>query len=184
MKKSFLLLVSALAILPGCASITGDSSQTIRVETYSSAGEEVKGAECRLQNERGEFKVTTPGSVTVRKSAGNINVDCVKPEQPDGKGVAVSRANGGMWGNVLIGGGIGAIIDHNKGTAYNYPEWLKIVMGKMLTFDRRDDKTGEPSLAKEQGSSTTPQTADQKPESSTVDTAVSKVEPTTVEAAK
>jgi hypothetical protein len=34
-------------------------------------------------------------------------------------GRAISRANAGMAGNIIFGGGIGAIIDHNKGTAYS-----------------------------------------------------------------
>ncbi len=28
--------------------------------------------------------------------------------------MAISRANGGMFGNILLGGGIGAIIDHGS----------------------------------------------------------------------
>ena len=50
----------------------------------------------------------------------------------------VSRAAGGMWGNIIFGGGIGAIIDHNKGNGYNYPEQLPVVMGKSVVVDRKD----------------------------------------------
>jgi hypothetical protein len=46
----------------------------------------------------------------------------------------------------LLGGGIGAIIDHNKGTAYTYPLWVQLVFGKTLSFDRRADKEGQPNL--------------------------------------
>lgn len=35
-----------------------------------------------------------------------------------------------MWGNIVLGGGIGAIVDHNNGTAYEYPSLLKIYMGR------------------------------------------------------
>jgi hypothetical protein len=59
--------------------------------------------------------------------------------------VAISRANAGLAGNIIFGGGIGAIIDHNKGTAYTYPQWVRVVMGKMLTFDRSADKEGQPN---------------------------------------
>jgi hypothetical protein len=34
-----------------------------------------------------------------------------------------------MFGNIIFGGGVGAIIDHNNGSAYEYPPSLKIVMG-------------------------------------------------------
>ena len=35
-------------------------------------------------------------------------------------------------------GGIGAIIDHNKGNGYNYPDQLSVVMGKSVAVDRKD----------------------------------------------
>jgi len=35
-----------------------------------------------------------------------------------------------MWGNVLLGGGVGAIVDHNNGSAYDYPGLISIYMGR------------------------------------------------------
>ncbi len=49
-----------------------------------------------------------------------------------------------MFGNILLGGGIGMIVDHNRGTAYTYPTWIQLVFGKTLAFDRRDEKEGHP----------------------------------------
>ena len=49
-----------------------------------------------------------------------------------------------LAGNILFGGGIGAIIDHNKGTAYTYPTWIQLVFGQTLVFDRSDEKEGQP----------------------------------------
>jgi hypothetical protein len=54
-----------------------------------------------------------------------------------------------MWGNLIIGGGIGAIIDHNKGTAYTYPTWVQLIFGKTLVFDRTTEKEGQPTLGTE-----------------------------------
>jgi hypothetical protein len=62
---------------------------------------------------------------------------------------AISRANSGMWGNVILGGGIGAIIDHNKGTAYTYPTWVQLIFGKTMVFDRSAEKEGMPTLGVE-----------------------------------
>jgi hypothetical protein len=62
---------------------------------------------------------------------------------------AISRANAGLAGNILFGGGIGAIIDHNKGTAYTYPTWIRMVFGKTLVFDRSNEKEGQPLLGSE-----------------------------------
>ena len=41
-----------------------------------------------------------------------------------------------MIGNIIIGGGIGAMIDHSKGTGYNYPDQLSVEMGKAIVIDR------------------------------------------------
>ncbi len=58
----------------------------------------------------------------------------------DGLLTAVSRAAGSMWGNIVFGGGIGAIIDHNKGTGYDYPTTLPVEMGKSVSVDRAQEK--------------------------------------------
>ena len=62
----------------------------------------------------------------------------IKEGVTDGLLKAVSRAAGSMWGNIVFGGGIGAIIDHNKGSGYNYPDQLPVVMGKSVVVDRKD----------------------------------------------
>lgn len=134
--------------LSGCASITGDSSQAVRIETIDENGVQVKGAKCTLQNDYGSTSGDSGGAIMARRSNKDLFIDCKKEGYADASATATSRANAGMWGNIIIGGGIGAIIDHNKGTAYTYPEWMKLVFGKVFTFDRRDDQDGQPSLAK------------------------------------
>lgn len=147
--KSYLAIAVSTLSLVGCASITGDTVQSVRVETYTASGEEIKGATCKLENEYGTFNVTTPGQAMVRRSGQDMNVLCEKSGHPDAKASMTSRANGGMWGNILFGGGVGAVIDHNKGTAYTYPQWLKMTFGKVMAFDRSSDKDGQPSLARD-----------------------------------
>jgi hypothetical protein len=141
---SFAMVVACLAAT-GCASIMNDTSAPIRFETFSAAGVEIKDVECKLENDYGQQMVKTPATVNVRRSSKDLQITCVKSGDVDGRGVAISRANAGLAGNILIGGGIGAIIDHNKGTAYTYPQWVQVVMGKLLTFDRRADMEGQPN---------------------------------------
>lgn len=54
----------------------------------------------------------------------------------------MSRANAGLAGNILVGGAIGAIVDHTSGSAYTYPGWVSLVFGEFHTFDRRDETEG------------------------------------------
>jgi len=54
-----------------------------------------------------------------------------------------------MFGNIIFGGGIGAIIDHSSGKAYNYPEWMQVVFGRILVFDRTAHEDGVPMAGKD-----------------------------------
>ena len=75
-------------------------------------------------------------------------VTCRKEGNPDGLLRAISRAAAGMFGNIVFGGGIGAIIDHNKGTGYNYPDDLPVKMGSSVTVDRQESATAEAEAAR------------------------------------
>lgn len=137
---------AALAALSGCASITSESTQSIRVDARDAQGMAVAGSRCELKNDKGVFEVDGGRQAMVRKSAENLDIRCTAPSQPEpAEGTAISRAGAGMFGNALFGGGVGAIIDHNKGTAYNYPEWVQVVFGQFLVFDRTDHNDGQPT---------------------------------------
>ena len=43
----------------------------------------------------------------------------------------VSSVKGALFGNIIFGGGIGAIIDHASGSAYEYPQLIPIEMGSV-----------------------------------------------------
>jgi hypothetical protein len=139
------IVVAALA-LGGCASVVNDTTHPIKVETKTLAGTLVPGADCRLTNDYGTFTVKSGETTAVRRSGKDLDIVCNDPANPEATARAVSRANGGMWGNIILGGGVGAIIDHNKGTAYTYPTWVQLVFGQSLVFDRSNEKEGQPVL--------------------------------------
>lgn len=145
--KKYLFVALALqTLMTGCASITKDANQPVKVETYSSDNQVVMGAKCTAKNERGEWKAETPSAMSIRRSGDNLLISCEKEGYATGLATVISRANGGMFGNILFGGGIGAIIDHNKGTAYSYPDWIRVIMGDNLVFDRKNNKDNEVML--------------------------------------
>ncbi len=45
----------------------------------------------------------------------------------------VSKSNGAVWGNILIGGGIGYIVDRNTGAGFDYPSSVAVVLNKIAT---------------------------------------------------
>ena len=122
-------LLGCVLIGNGCATVTGSETQVVSVETLEATRSPVGGADCKLTNDQGYWNVRSPGVVTVRKSAEDLLVHCVLDSQPPGSTRAMSRANAGMIGNVLIGGLIGAAIDHSSGKAYDYPRVIQVVLG-------------------------------------------------------
>lgn len=153
MTKNFSMIAILLACT-GCASVVNDTTQPIKVETKTPEGELVTGAECKLSNDYGTMTVKSGDTTQVRRSSKDLDITCKDSKNPEAKARAISRANGGMWGNIVFGGGIGAIIDHNKGTAYTYPTWVQLVFGKTLVFDRSAEKEGQPTLGVEPSTST------------------------------
>jgi hypothetical protein len=136
-----MLTAIALAVLAsGCATITGNEMQSLTLSTRTTDGQPVYKVQCSLKNDKGEWKAESPGTIGVRRSAEDLMVECTKPGTPDGFLRAVSRAHGGMFGNIIFGGGIGAIIDHNKGTGYDYPNDLPVKMGASTTVDKREEQ--------------------------------------------
>jgi len=128
MKAIFSLAVVALLGLSGCASVTGTTGQSVSVETRQQA-QQVSGASCELSNSKGKWFVTTPGSVQIRRSNDELIVICTKEGFEPGRANVASETKGSMFGNILLGGGIGAIVDHNSGAAYEYPTLIQIMMG-------------------------------------------------------
>jgi len=141
------MAAAALATV-GCASIVNDTTHPMKVETLTEQGTAVAGAECTMTNDYGSFNVKSGGTSPIRRSGQDLDVVCKHPENPDARARVISRANAGLAGNIIFGGGIGAIIDHSKGTAYTYPTWIQLVFGKSLVFDRSADKDdGQPTPA-------------------------------------
>ncbi len=135
-----------VVMLGGCASLTKDDYQGMQVETYSKDNILVANAKCRARNERGDWIVFTSGTLTVRRSSQNLLVSCEKEGESTGYATVISRVNDGMLGNVFYGGGVGAVLDHHNGNAYSYPDWIRIMMGDNLVFDRRKNKSGQVML--------------------------------------
>lgn len=144
------IALAAICVLAtGCASIINDSTHPMRVEVADAGGTAVPGADCVLTNDYGPSTMKSGNTTQVRRSSKDLDIVCTHPSNPNATGRAISRGNVGFAGNILIGGVIGAVIDHNKGTAYTYPTWVRMVFGKTLVFDRSAERDGQPLLGTE-----------------------------------
>lgn len=127
--KLFLVGVVVVGLTSGCASITGTTNQSVSVQTREPGGKEVTGAACELTNNKGKWFVTTPGSVMVHRSNDDMQVLCNKADLEPGRAAVVSETKGSMFGNIIFGGAIGAVVDHSSGAAYEYPAFIQVLMG-------------------------------------------------------
>lgn len=120
--------------------------QTVSLTT-SYEGKSVD-AECKLNNDKGAWNAKSPMNVAVRKSGEDLEVTCKKEGMPDGLLKAISRAAGSMFGNIIFGGGIGAVIDHTKGTGYDYPNRLPVKMGESVVVDKKNENISQTAAAR------------------------------------
>jgi hypothetical protein len=111
--------------LSACASITGGTHQHLSVETRS-ANHAMVSADCTVTNSRGEQHVATPGVVVVHRDRGPVDIRCVKDGAAIGGQQYLAHMRPMFWGNFLIGGLVGFIVDLSDGAARHYPDVLQV----------------------------------------------------------
>jgi hypothetical protein len=135
MRLHTLALLSAATMATGCASIVSGTSQSVSVETRAADGAQVAGANCKLNNNKGTWFVTSPGSTSVSRSFEALNVQCDKEGLAPGLATVKSSTKAMAFGNLLFGGPIGAGVDMASGAAYDYPNLIPVTMGKTQVIE-------------------------------------------------
>ena len=119
-----LILIGITAALCSCSSIISDSSQPFTIDTG-----EVKGATCRLTNGSGEYILgNSPGRVTIDNACDMMQVVC-KKEGYKTESLQVDYSHkSSTAGNIILGGGIGYLVDRGTGAACKYPPSIFVSM--------------------------------------------------------
>ncbi len=144
---SLALAATVVVLFSGCAAITTGTTQPLTVTTKQS-GTNVVGATCELTNGKGTYYVTTPGTVTVSRSFSDMVVVCKKEPLPDANMTVKSSVKGMAFGNILLGGVVGAIVDTSTGAAYDYPSSFDLEMGKSVMVGARSEASAASTDAK------------------------------------
>jgi hypothetical protein len=118
------LAVAGVALLGGCSSIIEGSSQEISVNTTP------PGANCTLNREGTPIGTitSTPGSVTIPKTKYDIEVVCELDGYQKTAYIDESGTAAATFGNILIGGIIGVVVDMSTGAANKYDSPLDIAL--------------------------------------------------------
>jgi len=123
MRGTWFVMLGA-SVLAGCSSIVEGSSQEIAVNTTP------PGASCSL-NRDGQKIATidkTPGSVTVEKTKDDITVICELDGYQKNDLVNESGTAAATFGNILLGGAVGWVIDSATGSDNKYDSPLTIAL--------------------------------------------------------
>lgn len=127
MKRILMVVACGFVILAtGCASITGSKNQPVSVTAICEA-EQVQGASCTVTNDKSVSYATTPGTAFVQKSMGDLSVTCIKDKMNSNPSIVRSSSNANIWGNILLGGPIGAAIDAGTGAGFDYPVAVNVI---------------------------------------------------------
>lgn len=114
----------------GCASVTTGSRQTLLVQTSNDTGP-LEDASCSLTSDKGSWQVQTPGTVSVDLSYQDLHARCSAPGHATAVRSYASTTKPMTFGNVLVGGLIGATVDISSGAAYQYPNVLSIELTRL-----------------------------------------------------
>ena len=126
MKMKLLCAALIATQIVGCATIVSSNNQTVTVKAMHE-NKEIEGTRCVLQNSKGEWTTVTPQSINIRKAWADLNVTCRK-NGATGNKVVKSSAEGATFGNIIVGGGVGALVDAGTGNGYSYPDTITVDM--------------------------------------------------------
>mgnify|MGYP001010576331 FL=1 len=93
----------------GCASVVSKTDSTTYLET------DPEKARCVLHGQDFKRVVTTPDSIQLPSAAAPITVACEAEGYKTATAVLDTKSDGWIWGNILLGGVIGAVVDGARG---------------------------------------------------------------------
>ncbi|GEM_PF-409053 len=122
--KGMWFAVLGASVLAGCSSIVEGSKQEIAIATTP------PGASCSLNRDGAKIASIdkTPGTVTVEKTKDDITVICELDGYQKTDTVNESGTAAATFGNILIGGAVGWVIDSATGSDNKYDTPLTIAL--------------------------------------------------------
>ena len=128
----YLLILAGLAGLTlstGCATVVKGNDQAISISTLGCKAESQGDIQCHIKNKDNDIRVKAPGTVNVKKSSNDLAINCESANGAAKGNTVVSSTYEAMnVGNVILGGGIGLIVDAASGAMWKFPAAVQIPM--------------------------------------------------------
>ena len=118
------LAVGLICLLSGCASLVNDDSQEVSVRLM--CGHKTLMATCHLQNDKGRWTLSTPGTIRVANDNSSLEISCRGQYVPSFTVSAMPMPSVALLGNLFFGGVVGAAVDVYNNTGMKYPENIDI----------------------------------------------------------
>lgn len=114
----------AAGLVSGCATVTQGVTQPLTVNT------DPPGASCTVNRDDKTMGVVnpTPGTLQLEKGWAALTIACQKEDHGDEVARHDSELQGWTFGNIIIGGLIGFVIDAASGAMRKYPSFVTVVL--------------------------------------------------------
>ena len=129
MPRFFLVFILPF-LLTHCATLTTGTSQSVLVDVLNAPG-----ALCRGTDNVGREYVwiDTPSTATIHKGDGPMTLICEKEGFEKTTMTFDEDLTGATFGNIIIGGAVGILVDTMSGAAQEYPSRVSLVMKPLET---------------------------------------------------
>jgi hypothetical protein len=119
-------LVALFVASTGCASITTGNHQLL---TVNATGCEAENVVCTIQNKDNYLTVPAGGAGNVEKGSKPLTIKCTDEDSTASGSVShESTYQAANLGNILLGGGVGIIVDAATGAMWKYPDSVVVPM--------------------------------------------------------
>jgi hypothetical protein len=105
-----------------CASVVSDDKSTTYIET------DPENARCELHGQDFKRVINTPNSINLPAEAAPITIACKAPGYATTTEPLDTKIDGWIFGNILLGGGIGILIDLARGAGQKYPPRVTVIL--------------------------------------------------------
>jgi len=134
------MVCSAALLVSACASVVSDNDSTTFIQT------DPDKAKCELHGHNYRQTLETPNSILLPANAAPITVACTADGYKTATKKLDTKIDGWIFGNIILGGVVGAAIDLARGAGFKYPpqffvylqpEKFKTSADRDAWFDRR-----------------------------------------------
>lgn len=127
-------LLVGVGVLSGCASIVSDTDSTTYIETTP------EKCHCTLHGQDFKRVVNTPDSVHLPSEAAPIIISCEAEGYRTNSTELDTEVDGWIFGNIIFGGIIGAVVDASRGAGMEYPDKITLQLDPIYfeTAEKRD----------------------------------------------